>query len=361
MFEHHDRTRFETYAVSFGRRSCDALSARLRAGFEHFIEAQDMSDLEIGNVLRDQEIDIAVDLNGYTDGARPGLFVRRPTPIQVNYLGFAGTLARASCDYIIADRFVIPERTRNDYSEKVVYLPDTFMATDGSRQISAHTPSRAEMGLPSDAFVFCCFNAAYKITPDMFDIWMRLLSMVEGSVLWLAGANERASSNLRREAETRGISGSRLVFAARTPSGEDHLARLRLADLFLDTRYYNAHATAADALWAGVPLVTCAGSTFASRVAGSLLRAVGLTELVTESLADYQALALKLARDAATLASIRVRLARNRTLLPLFNTERFTRHLEAAYMTMWERYRRGEAVESFALAPLDGVPAAGGM
>jgi predicted O-linked N-acetylglucosamine transferase (SPINDLY family) len=312
-----------------------------------------MSDQEVANLIRGMEVDIAVDLNGFTRGARSSIFAQRPAPVQVNYLGYAGTLGRNDWDYILADRFVIPEDARRDYAEQVAYLPETFMATDVGRKISARTPSRQEAGLPDQGLVFCCFNNSFKITPNLFDVWMRLLREVEGSVLWLSAPNTSASTNLRREAESRGVAAERLIFAPRVPSSADHLARQQLADLFLDTLYYNAHATASDALWAGLPVLTCSGTTFASRVAGSLLTAVGLPELITYSLEEYEARALTLARDPAQLAALRQKLAINRTTYPLFDTERFTRHIEAAYTTMWERSRRGEPPQSFAVAARD--------
>jgi protein O-GlcNAc transferase len=353
MFARHDRSRFETIAISFGKPRPSPLRERLRGSFERFVDAHMLSDRKVAQLIRDLEIDIAVDLNGHTDGARPDVFAHKPAPVQVNYLGYAGTLGQDYCDYIIADRFVIPEDSRADYAEQVVYLPDTFMVNDRERKISAHRPSRTEAGLPEEGFVFCCFNNNYKITPDVFDVWMRLLRQIEGSLLWLTTSNASAPINLRREAEKRGVSGERLVFAPTTALNEDHLARASLADLFLDTLYYNAHATAADALWTGVPVLTCAGQTFASRVAGSLLNAVGLPELITHSLPDYEALALRLARDPERLAALRQRLARNRVAFPLFDTDRFTRHIEVAYATMWERAERGEPPQAFAVGPIE--------
>jgi predicted O-linked N-acetylglucosamine transferase (SPINDLY family) len=353
LFARHDRSRFETIAISFGDDKPSAMRARMKASFDRFIDANQMSDRETARLIRDLEIDIAVDLNGFTDGSRPQVFAQRPAPVQVNYLGYAGTLGQDHYDYILADRFVIPETAAAHYAEKVVYLPDSFMVNDAERKISAHRPSRAEAGLPESGFVFCCFNNAYKITPDVFDVWMRLLEDVDGSVLWLSTANARAMDNLRREASQRGVAAERLVFAPKVALNEDHLARVALADLFLDTLYYNAHTTAADALWAGVPVITCPGTTFASRVAGSLLDAVGLPELITDSVPDYEALALRLARDPDQLSAVRQKLARNRNAFPLFDTARFTRHLEAAYTTMWERAERGERPQSFAVGPIE--------
>jgi predicted O-linked N-acetylglucosamine transferase (SPINDLY family) len=252
-------------------------------------------------------------------------------------------------DYILADRFVIPEEQQVHYAEKVVYLPDTFQPNDGTRKIAAHTPSRAEAGLPERGLVFCSFNNSYKITPAVFDVWMRYCGKWKAVCCGCRKRMRLATGNLRREATKRGIDEGRLVFAGKTEKIEDHLARYRLADLFLDTLPYNAHATASDALWAGLPVLTCMGSAYAGRVAGSLLNAVGLPELITHSLEDYQALALKLAATPALLSEIRAKLAQNRMSRPLFDTDRFRRHIEAAYITMWERYQRGEPAAGFAV------------
>lgn len=350
LFARHDRSRFETTAISLGPEEASPMRARLRSSFDRFLDLDKANDREIAETMRRLEIDIAVDLNGFTEGSRPNVFAQRPAPVQVSYLGYAGTLGHASWDYIIADRFVIPDDARSHYAERVVHLPDSFMVNDSSRPIAARTPSRAEAGLPEHGFVFCAFNKTVKISPDVFDVWMRLLGAIEGSVLWLSPAHPRAGENLRREAAARGISPERIIFAARVPSNEDHLARHRLAELFLDTLNYNAHSTAADALWAGLPVLTCAGETFASRVAGSLNHAIGLPELTTTSVADYEALALALARDPARLKAVREKLARNRDITPLFDTGRFTRHIEQAFATMWERSQRGEAPAAFAVA-----------
>ena len=276
------------------------------------------------------------------------MFAHRPCPVQVNYLGFPGTLGADYIDYIVADRHVIPPQDQSCYAEQVVYLPDTYQANDSKRRIAERTPTRAESGLPESGFVYCCFNNNYKITPDIFDVWMRLLDKVNGSALWLLEDNDTASRNLRREAQERGIAPERLVFAPRKGL-EEHLARHRLADLFLDTLPYNAHTTASDALWAGLPLLTCQGTTFPGRVGTSLLHAVGLPELVARDLTEYETLALRLAMSPSALASIRAKLARNRTTMPLFDTERFRRHIESAYAIMWERNQRGEPPASFAV------------
>lgn len=331
VFENHDRSRFEITAISLSPdpQTASPSRERIRCAIDHFITVHDRSDSEVVRLMRDLKVDIAVDLNGLTTGNRLGIFARRAAPIQVSYLGFPGTTGAEFFDYLIADRFVIPESQRARYTEEVIYLPGCYQANDDKRPISPSTPSRADAGLPARGFVFCCFNNPYKITPDVFDVWMRLLHEIEGSVLWLFETNTWAVANLLGEAGRRGITTDRLIFAPRLPN-QDHLARLRLADLVVDTPYCNAHTTAADALWAGVPVLTCAGSTFASRVAGSLLHAIGLPELVTNSLTDYEALALELVRESALLSSLRDRLARNRDNCPLFDTVRMTRNLERA-------------------------------
>jgi protein O-GlcNAc transferase len=348
VFDGHDRARLETTAISFGPDPKDAFRRRLESSFDRFLDVQTMRDRDVALLMRELEIDLAVDLMGYTNNGRPGILTHRPAPVQVNYIGFAGTMGADYIDYIIADRFVIPEADQSAYTEQVVYLPDTYWATDNRLAIGERVPSRAEVGLPETGFVFCCFNQNYKIAPPMFDVWMRLLQEVDGSVLWLVEDNADASRNLRREAERRGVGVGRLVFAPRVPVGE-YLARFRLADLFLDTLPFNAHTTASDALWAGLPMVTCPGSSFAARVAGSLLTAIGLPELIATDIANYEALALRLARDGGLLGELRAKLARNRATFPLFDTRRFTRHLEAAFQRMWERQQRGEPPAGFAV------------
>jgi protein O-GlcNAc transferase len=351
VLENHDRARFETVAISFGPDDAGPIRNRIERAFERFLDVRDKSDAEIAQLLHDAEIDIAVDLMGPTQGARPGILSFRPAPIQALYLGYAGSSGAGHIDYIIADKIVIPDDEQQFYSEKIVYLPDTYMATDTRRAVAAHTPSRAEQGLPESGVVFCSFNNSYKITPPVFDVWMRLLREIDGSVLWLSHINDAATANLRREAEARGVWPERLVFAPRVALNEDHLARYRQADLFLDTQPFGAHSTASDALWAGVPVLTCAGSTFASRVAASLLHAIGLDDLVTTSLPAYEALALALARDRMRLDAVRGRIAERRASWPLFDTERFTRNLEAAYTMMWERCRRGEPPALITMPP----------
>ncbi|HXC27104.1 MAG TPA: tetratricopeptide repeat protein [Stellaceae bacterium] len=351
VWERHDRTRFETIAVSFGPSPEGAFGDRLRSSFERFFDARDRGDREIAAMLKAWQVDIAVDLMGYTKRCRPGIFALRPAPIQVNYLGYLATMAADYIDYIVADRMTIPEGEQSLYSEKVVFLPDTFLPTDATRQIPAYIPTRAEEGLPETGFVFCSFNNTYKITPPVFDLWLRLLQKVEDSVLWLLDGNDAAVRNRRAYASARGVDPDRLVFARRK-EGPEHLARHRLAGLFLDTVPCNAGATAADALWAGLPIVTCAGSSFVGRMAASQLAAIGLPELVTTNLGDYEVLALQLAREPAALATVKAKLERNRATHPLFNTARYTRHLESAYEAMWQRYQRGEPPTGFAVPPL---------
>lgn len=347
LFELHDRQRFEVIGLALGGDDRSHVRARLAAGFDRFIDVGPRSDREIARLMRDLEVDIAVDLMGHTLDARLGIFAHRPAPIQVGYLGYAGTTGADFIDYIIADPMVLPADQEPFFTERIVQLPECFFVNDSKRAVAGSVPSRRDAELPDQAFVFACFNNPAKITPAMFDIWMRLLRSSAGSVLWLAAGNLTVQGNLRREAEARGVNAGRLVFARRVPEMADHLARLALADLFLDTLPYNAHATASDALWAGLPVLTCAGKTFSARVASSLVTAAGLPELATESLTDYEALASRLAADASLLGSLRVRLVQGRRSCPLFDTERFCRHLESAYATMWQRYRQGEPAGGF--------------
>jgi protein O-GlcNAc transferase len=350
LFEAHDKSHFETIALSFGPDDGSDLRRRIKSAVEHFIDAENMSDADLAALIRRREINMLIDLTGFTMHSRFSVLARRAAPIQVNFLGYSGTMGADCVDYIIADRTVIPEDHFRFYSEQVVWLPDTFQPNDSKRSITERKPSRSECGLPESGFIFCCFNNTYKITPEVFAVWMRLLARTEGSVLWLAETNSTATQNLRREAKARGISPERLIFAPKMPLAADHLARHRQADLFLDTLPYNAHTTASDALWAGLPVLTYLGETFAGRVAASLLKAIGVPELITTSLEDYEALALRLARDPALLGTIKDKLLRNRDTSPLFDTARFTRHLEAAYSTMWHRYQSGgEPPRAFAV------------
>jgi predicted O-linked N-acetylglucosamine transferase (SPINDLY family) len=340
VFELHDRAAFEVFAYSYGPDDGSAIRQRLAGACHRFVDLRRDSFTEAARRIYEDRIDILVDLTGYTRSSRMQIAALRPAPIQVNFLGYPGTLGADFMDYLITDRFITPPEQAPFFAEKFVYLPDCYQANDRRRTIPDRTPPRAECGLPTHAVVFCCFNNTYKITPAVFDVWMRVLSSLPGSVLWLLEANRSATNNLRHAAQRRGVAPERLVFAPRV-AHEDHLARLRLADLFLDTLPVNAHATCSDALWAGLPVLTCAGESFVSRVAGSLLTAIGLPELITYSLEAYEARALQLAHHPQELAALRERLAQNRLSAPLFDTPRFTRHLEAAYRLMWERHLIG--------------------
>ena len=352
LFERHDRTRFEISAVSFAEDDRSEMRARLVRAFDRFVDAIDRTDREVHQMIEGLGIDIAVDLGGYTEGARPFVLADRPAPIQASYLGFTGTSGADFIDYLIADQIAIPPHLHAGFTEKIVSLPDTFMVSQSLRPSGSTLATRAAVGLPDDAFVFCCFNNTWKISPAMFDLWMRLLREVDRSILWLKHINDIATENLRHAARSRGIDPDRLVFAPRLPLA-DHLARHRFADLFVDTRPFNAHTTANDALRAGLPVLTCRGGTYAGRVAASLLHAIGLDELVTDSLEEYEALALNLARDRPLLQSVRHKLQANAPTSPLFDIDRFRRHIEAAYAEMWEIARRGEPPRSFSIPSLE--------
>jgi predicted O-linked N-acetylglucosamine transferase (SPINDLY family) len=346
--ECHDRDAFEIHAFSYGPEAEDAMRARIRATMDHFHECARMSDGAITAMARRAGIDIAVDLNGYTQDARLAPFAQRLAPVQVSYLGYPGTVGADFLDYIVADATVLPLDQQRFYDEKIIHLPDSYQANDDRRVIAPDTPSRAEAGLPADGFVYCCFNNAYKITPEIFASWMRILAAVPGSVLWLLANDSDSIARLRGAAEAERIDPARLVFAPSLPSAQ-HLARHRLADLFLDTLPYNAHTTASDALWAGLPVLTQMGQAFAGRVAASLLNAVGLPEMITRDAAAYEALAIALGRDPARAAALKAKLAAAIPTAPLFNTPRFTRHLEGAYRVMWQRHAAGLAPEGFAV------------
>jgi len=342
VFECHNRSQFEITAISIGPNDNSGMRRRLESSFDKFVEVNDFSPDDIATKIRDTEFDILIDLNGFTQNSRPEIFALRPAPIQVNYLGYPGTMGAKYYDYLIADPILIPTSHQNNYMEKVVYLPHSYLPHDNkSRIIADRSFERHEFGLPNNAFVFCCFNNAYKYNPHVFRIWISLLKIVGHSVLWLSENNATAASNLKQEALIAGVSPDRIVFAKRLPSDADHLARYQLADLFLDTLPYNAHTTASDALWAGLPVLTCIGETFAGRVAASLLNAIGLPELVTTTLEAYEALAIDLATHPGKLAAIKNKLANNRLTTPLFDTKLFTKHIEAAYTAMYERHQAG--------------------
>ena len=340
LFEHHDRSRFETTAISFGRSDDSDLRKRLEASFERFIDVETQSDDQIAGLIRDLETDILVDLTGLTKYGRTGILARRPAPVQVNYLGYAGTMGAEYIDYIIADPVLIPASDQRHYSESIAYLPHSYMPHDDrGRAISDVSFERAGFGLPENAFVFCCFNNAYKLNPGVFRSRMKILKAVEDSVLWLTNDNITAVNNLRKEAFAAGVDPARLVFANHLRSRADHLARHRLADLFLDTLPYNAHTTASDALWAGLPVLTQIGETFAGRVGASLLTAAGLPDLIAETEEQFENMAIEFAARPEALAAIKDKLARNRSTTPLFDTRLYTRHIEGAYAAMHERHQ----------------------
>jgi protein O-GlcNAc transferase len=352
LIELHDRSRFDVIGLSNGPTVTDPTRERLQTAFDRFIDIREMEDEAVVRLMREAEIDIAVDLKGYTQNNRAPVFAQRPAPVQVSFLGYPGTMGVEFIDYLIGDAYVTPKGEEDCYAERIVRLPDSYQVNDNRREIAAATPSRAEQGLPEEGLVFCSFNNTYKITREVFEIWMRLLHTAPGSALWLLGDNDAAVATLKREASARAIAPDRLVFAPRLGQAE-HLARHGLADLFLDTLPVNAHTTASDALWAGLPVLTCRGRAFIGRVAASVLAAAGLPELITDNLADYEALALKLAREPAALAGLRRKLAAGRDRCALFDTDRFRRHIEAAYVTMHQRWLDGLPPQAFDVAPID--------
>ncbi len=347
LVEKHDRQRFEVFGIALKPVQDSATGRRVQAGFDHFLDVSQMDDAHVARLLRDSEIDIAVDLMGYTQNNRTGIFARRVAPVQVNYLGFPGTMGSTYMDYILADEVLIPEAERDFYAEKVVLLPGSFQVNDDRRVAAAHVPTRASCGLPDEGLVFCSFNGAHKLNPEFFAIWMRLLQQVPGSVLWLVAAGTQVEENLRRHAQRQGVDAARLVFAPKLPYAE-HLARLSQADLFLDSLPFGAGATASDALFAGVPLLTCAGGAFAGRMAASLLNSLGLAEaLVAADLAKYESIALQLAKQPEALRALRQQLAVARKTSSLFDTAAFCRYLEQAYETMQTRVNNGMAASGF--------------
>ncbi|HSS13014.1 MAG TPA: tetratricopeptide repeat protein, partial [Rhizomicrobium sp.] len=347
LYEHHDRNAFEIVAIDAGANDDSEMRARLEKAFDRWMDIGALSDAEAAQAIRAAEIDILVNLNGYFGDARMGVLAQRPCPVQINYLGFPATLGAPYIDYILADTTVIPQDEQRFYDEQVVYLPGSYQANDDKGRPIAPMPGRTEAGLPAQGIVFCNFNHAYKLTPETFDSWMRILAQVKGSVLWLLDCVPLFAKNLGREAEKRGVAADRLIFAPDLPP-DQHLARLRLADLFLDGLPYNAHTTGSDTLWAGVPLITCVGTTFPGRVGASLLAAAGLPELVTETRADFEALAIKLAGDSKALEKLRGKVAKARSSI-LFDTAAFTKNIESAYRTMWEGWLAGKKPAGFAV------------
>ncbi len=351
VFERHDRRRFETIGIPLREDERSPTARRVRAGFERWIPASARSEETLARLIAELNVDIAVDLMGYTGEHRAGLFAHRPAPLQVNYLGFPATTGSPHIDYLIADEFLIPDERQRDYSECIAYLPECFQANDDRKLAAPDAPTREQAHLPAEGFIWCSFHSTYKLNPSLFDIWARLLLAVPGSALWLLGGRPETEDNLRRESLSRGVDPKRLIFAQGEPYPR-HLARLPLADLCLDTYPFNGGATTSDALWAGVPVVTCSGSSYASRMSGSLLTALGLSTLVASSLEEYERLALQLALDPRRLEGTRTALVQQKTVSPLFDTDRFRRHLEAAFIAMVDRRRIGLPPATFRVPPI---------
>jgi len=346
----HNRNEFEIYGFSFGIDTLDLIRKRIEGSFDVFLNVRDQDDHDISRLSFQHEIDIAIDLGGYTQDARPQIFVERAAPIQINYLGYPGTMGTKHIDYLIADSTLIPADMQEAYSEKIIYLPHCYQPNDSKRKISDRRFTRQELGLPLNKFVFCCFNNNWKIIPQIFDCWMKILQSVTDSVLWLFEDNPAVTKNLLKEAIKRSVDPNRLVFAKPMPHAE-HLARHRLADVFLDTLPYNAHTTASDALWVGVPVLTIQGKSFAARVAASLLTSIGIPELITHSKEEYCSLAIELASNPQRLAAIKAKLTQNRFTTPLFDTKLFTGHIESAYQAAYDRYHSGLPADHIYVGP----------
>jgi len=342
LLREHDRSRFEIHAFSYGPERDDSQQALARTSVEHFHEVSGLSDQDLVALAREQQLDIAIDLKGFTGGTRAPLFAERLAPVQISYLGYPGSLGTPAIDYVITDNVVSPPGSERHFEEHLIRLPHSYQPNDDQRHIAPRQFTRADCDLPEEGFIFCCFNNSYKVTPREFDVWMRLLSQVEGSVLWLLSSGPTSEANLRREAAARGVDPARLIFAERMAQDE-HLARQKVADLFLDTFTVNAHTTCSDALWAGLPVLTLPGRQFAARVGASLVSAANLPELIADSEADYEARAYALAMDPEHILSLRSKLMVNRRKAPLFDSAGYARHLEAAFDAAFERWRTGEA------------------
>jgi predicted O-linked N-acetylglucosamine transferase (SPINDLY family) len=348
LFERHNRDRFEVFAYSYGPDDHSPMRTRLDRAFDRFVDIHALSHREAARLIHADKVDILVDLKGYTHHARPAISAYRPAPVQVSYLGYPATMGAGFIDYIIVDPFVVPASQQPFFSERLVHLSGSYQVNDRRREVASVRTSRQDCGLPSEGLVLCSFNNSYKVSPVFFDIWMRLLRSVPGSVLWLLEANGLVKGNLRSEAGKRGVDSGRLIFAPVVPSAE-HLGRHQHADLFLDTLPCNAHTTASDALWAGLPILTCSGDTFAGRVACSLLMAIGMPELVTESLEEYEQTALALARDPQRLIALRQKLEKKRDASLLFDLPKLTGNIEAAYARMWQTWRSGQKPTAFSI------------
>jgi protein O-GlcNAc transferase len=348
LFECHDRHRFEVIAYSYGPDDNSPMRARLDSAFDRFVDVHALSHRKAAELIHADKVDILIDLKGYTHHARPLISAYRPAPVQVNYLGYPATMGADFIDYIMVDPFVVPGAQQPFFSERLVHLPGCYQVNDRRREVAGTRTSRTDCGLPTEGLVLCSFNNSYKISPAFFDIWMRLLRSVPGSLLWLLEANNLVKGNLRSEAEKRGVDSGRLIFAPVVASAE-HLERHRHADLFLDTLPCNAHTTASDALWAGLPVLTCRGDTFAGRVAGSLLIAIGLPELVTGSPEEYERTALALVHDRQRLIALRQNLEKNRDASALFDLPKLTENIEAAYARMWQTWLSGKKPAAFSV------------
>ena len=348
VMECHDTQNFEVFAYSFGPDSKDEMRLRLVSSVDYFNDVKDMSDLDIALLAREHEIDIAIDLKGYTTNGKSGIFAFRAAPIQINFLGYPGTMGADFIDYIIADKVVIPSEQEHNYGEKIIFMPNSYLPNRNDRNISKKILKKSDLGLPENGFIFCCFNSNYKITAKEFDIWVRLLKANDNSVLWLLNSNKWARENLQNEVQERGLDPNKLVFADFI-SQDEHLARLKFADLFLDTFNVNAHTTAGDALWVGVPVITKSGKGFAARVAASLLTTLDLTELITKTEQEYEDLIMDLVRKPKLLSDIKVKLSKKRLTSPLFNSELFAKHLEESYQMVFKRYFNGKSPQTMVI------------
>ncbi len=351
LFELHDRSKFEIYGFSFGPNTRDSMRQRVEQGLDNFLDVKHLSDVNIARLSREYSIDIAIDLGGYTQDSRPQIFAERAAPIQINYLGYPGTWGADCMDYFIGDEVTISDEGQRQFSEKVIFLPNSYQVNPSHRPMTLSEPSRQDHGLPVGAFVFCCFNNSWKITPEILEQWVQILRQTSNSVLWLSEINLSAKKNIQKYFEQNRVDTSRLIFAKRIPCLADHLARYHLADLFLDTFPYNAHTTASDALWAGIPVLTLQGQSFVARVAASLLSNIGVPELITHTKEEYCFLAIELALNPDKLAAIKAKLAQNRLTTPLFNTELFARHIESAYKAAYRRYHAGLPLDHIYVNP----------
>ena len=338
FFELHNKEDFEIFAFSFGPNTNDIYRKRLMKSFDRFYNVEEENDLKIIELSRENEIDIAVDLKGFTKNHRLGIFAKRVAPIQVSYLGYPGTIGSSFMDYIVADEIIVPKKNQKYFSEKIIYLPNSYQVNDDTKEISKKKFERKDFGLPNNCFIFCCFNNSYKINPKIFNVWMNILKKTNNSILWLLEENFLNKKNILKEAKNLGVLDNRIIFADKIKNSE-HLARHKLADLFLDTLPYNAHTTASDALWSGLPVLTCLGHSFQGRVAASLLNSVGLSNLITKSLDEYEKLAIEFANKEKNIIDIKNKLYNNLKTSSLFNTKIFTYHMEKAYKKIYERYK----------------------